>query len=54
LIAHGNVIRTILGILVALIGIGFSILEFIPSVEPPENFRAHGHVLEENDEEDII
>ncbi|ODV76023.1 Tvp15p [Cyberlindnera jadinii NRRL Y-1542] len=50
----GNAIRIVFGFLIVVIGIVYAVLEFIPSIEPPENFKAHGHVLEDNDEEDII
>lgn len=54
LIAHGNAIRIIFGVLVGIVGIAFTALEFIPSISPPENFRTEGHVLADDDEEDII
>lgn len=54
LIAHDNAIRIIFGVLVGIVGIAFTALEFIPSISPPENFRTEGHVLADDDEEDII
>ena len=50
--AHGNVVRVILGLIVGIVGIVYAALEFVDSVEPPENFRNDSHVLA--DEEDVI
>ena len=36
---HSPVIRYIAGSLVGLIGVGYGVLEFIPSIEPPANMR---------------
>jgi hypothetical protein len=33
------VLRYIAGSLVGLIGVGYLVLEFIPSIEPPSNMR---------------
>ncbi|ETS83797.1 hypothetical protein PFICI_05673 [Pestalotiopsis fici W106-1] len=35
----GGVLRIIAGSLVGLIGVGYAVLEFIPSIEPPANMR---------------
>ncbi|KAJ5893632.1 hypothetical protein N7495_005323 [Penicillium taxi] len=39
LLLHDNVLRIIAGSLVGFIGVGFAVLEFIPSIEPPSNMR---------------
>ncbi|CDR45887.1 CYFA0S20e01310g1_1 [Cyberlindnera fabianii] len=52
--SNGHAIKVVFGILIGLVGIGYTALEFIPSIEPPENFRNQGHILEEHDEEDVI
>ena len=33
------VIRIIVGSIIGIIGLGYAVLEFIPSIEPPENMR---------------
>ncbi|KAK6213986.1 hypothetical protein LQW54_004760 [Pestalotiopsis sp. IQ-011] len=35
----GGVLRIIAGSIVGLIGVGYAVLEFIPSIEPPANMR---------------
>jgi hypothetical protein len=36
---HDHVLRIIAGSIIALIGVAYVFLEFIPSVEPPESMR---------------
>ncbi len=36
----------------SIVGIAYGVLEFVDSVEPPENFRNESHQL--NEEEDVI
>ncbi|KAH3679059.1 hypothetical protein WICMUC_001254 [Wickerhamomyces mucosus] len=54
LIIHDNVLRYLSGFIVVIIGIAYSILEFIPSVEVPDNFRIDAHVLADDEESEII
>jgi hypothetical protein len=39
IILHKDVLRTIAGSIVGLIGVAYAALEFIPSIEPPANMR---------------
>jgi len=39
ILLHDMVLRYIAGSLVGLIGVGYLVLEFIPSIEPPSNMR---------------
>jgi len=39
ILLHDNVLRIIAGSIVAVIGVGYIALEFIPSIEPPANMR---------------
>jgi hypothetical protein len=39
IILHEDVLRTIAGSIVGLIGVVYAALEFIPSIEPPANMR---------------
>ncbi|KAL4979560.1 COPI associated protein-domain-containing protein [Aspergillus desertorum] len=39
LILHGHVLQYIAGSIVGFLGIGYAVLEFIPSIEPPSNMR---------------
>ncbi|KFY65889.1 hypothetical protein V496_02273 [Pseudogymnoascus sp. VKM F-4515 (FW-2607)] len=36
---HDHVLRYILGAIIGLVGVSYSALEFIPSIEPPSNMR---------------
>ena len=36
---HTPVLRYLAGSVVGLIGVGYGVLEFIPSIEPPANMR---------------
>ncbi|KFY32866.1 hypothetical protein V495_08659 [Pseudogymnoascus sp. VKM F-4514 (FW-929)] len=36
---HDSTLRYILGSLIGAVGLGYSVLEFIPSIEPPSNMR---------------
>lgn len=36
---HDHVLRYIAGSIVGFIGVGYLVLEFIPSIEPPANMR---------------
>ncbi|KAL4758303.1 TVP15 family protein [Aspergillus foveolatus] len=39
LILHGHVLQYIAGSIVGFLGIGYAVLEFVPSIEPPSNMR---------------
>ncbi|KAK4448079.1 Golgi apparatus membrane protein TVP15 [Podospora aff. communis PSN243] len=39
IILHQDVLRTIAGSIVGLVGVAYVALEFIPSIEPPANMR---------------
>lgn len=39
ILLHEFVILYIAGSIVGFVGIGYMVLEFIPSIEPPENMR---------------
>lgn len=39
ILLHDNALRIIAGSIVGLIGVGYVVLEFIPSIEPPANMR---------------
>ncbi|KAJ5803070.1 Golgi apparatus membrane protein TVP15 [Penicillium pulvis] len=39
ILLHDLVLRYIAGSIVGLIGVGYLVLEFIPSIEPPSNMR---------------
>lgn len=39
ILIHGHVLREIAAGLVGITGIGYVVLEFIPSIEPPSNMR---------------
>lgn len=39
ILLHDGVLRYIAGSIVGFIGIGYLMLEFIPSIEPPSNMR---------------
>ncbi|KAL4919813.1 COPI associated protein-domain-containing protein [Aspergillus aurantiobrunneus] len=39
LILHGHVLQYIAGSIVGFLGIGYVVLEFVPSIEPPSNMR---------------
>ncbi|KAI5805080.1 Golgi apparatus membrane protein TVP15 [Geopyxis carbonaria] len=39
ILLHDHTLRVIAGSLIGLVGIGYVVLEFIPSIEPPENMR---------------
>ncbi|CAN6619619.1 golgi apparatus membrane protein Tvp15p [Trichomonascus vanleenenianus] len=42
IILHDHVLRIIAGSIIGVIGVLYIVLEFIPSVEPPENMRLGG------------
>ncbi|KAA8905031.1 hypothetical protein TRICI_005359 [Trichomonascus ciferrii] len=42
IILHDHVLRIIAGSIIGFIGLCYVVLEFIPSVEPPENMRSAG------------
>ncbi|ODV94298.1 hypothetical protein PACTADRAFT_76917 [Pachysolen tannophilus NRRL Y-2460] len=54
LISHENILRICVGIVIIIIGIGYSILEFLPSIEPPENMQGENGLLSGVDAEDVI
>lgn len=54
IIVHDSIIRFIVGFLIAITGVAYGVLEFIPSISPPENFRTEGNMLADDDEEDVI
>jgi hypothetical protein len=39
ILLHDSTLRIIDGSLIGLIGVGYVVLEFIPSIEPPSNMR---------------
>lgn len=39
ILLHDHTLRIIAGSIVGLIGVGYVVLEFIPSIEPPANMR---------------
>ncbi|KAK5657749.1 hypothetical protein OQA88_2822 [Cercophora sp. LCS_1] len=39
ILLHDNTLRIIAGSIIGLIGVGYVVLEFIPSIEPPANMR---------------
>jgi hypothetical protein len=39
IILHGHVLREIAASIIGITGIGYVVLEFIPSIEPPSNMR---------------
>ena len=39
ILLHDHVLRIITGSIIAVIGVGYVALEFIPSIEPPANMR---------------
>lgn len=39
ILLHGHILRIIAGSIIALIGVFYIVLEFVPSIEPPENMR---------------
>jgi hypothetical protein len=36
---HDHILRYIIGSIVGVVGLGYAVLEFIPSIEPPANMR---------------
>lgn len=43
ILLHDSVLRIIAGSIVGLIGVGYLVLEFIPSIEAPANMREADH-----------
>ena len=39
ILINGNILRYIAGAIIIIIGIIYAVLEFIPSIEPPQNMR---------------
>jgi hypothetical protein len=39
ILLHDHVLRIIAGSIIAVVGVLYIVLEFIPSIEPPENMR---------------
>ncbi|CCX07296.1 Golgi apparatus membrane protein TVP15 [Pyronema domesticum] len=39
ILLHDGVLRVIAGSIVGFVGLGYAALEFVPSIEPPENMR---------------
>ncbi|CAF9917126.1 MAG: Late Golgi vesicles protein [Heterodermia speciosa] len=39
ILLHNPVIRIIVGSIIGIVGLGYAVLEYIPSIEPPENMR---------------
>ncbi|GIJ99963.1 late Golgi vesicles protein [Aspergillus viridinutans] len=39
ILLHGHVLRYIAGSIVGFVGLGYIVLDFIPSIEPPSNMR---------------
>ncbi|KAG8208437.1 putative COPI-coated vesicle protein [Trichophyton interdigitale] len=42
IILEYNVLRIIAGSLIGIVGLGYCVLEYIPSIEPPANMREDG------------
>ena len=42
ILLHEPAIRIVAGAVIAIIGLGYCVLEFIPSIEPPQNMRDAG------------
>lgn len=42
ILLHNSVILEIAGAIVAITGIGYAVLEFVPQIEPPQNMRDAG------------
>lgn len=54
LICSGGILSAINGIFVVIVGGIFLSLEFVPSIEVPDNFRTDGSVLIEDEENEVI
>ena len=39
ILLHDSILRVIAGSIVGIIGVAFVVLEYIPSIEPPQNMR---------------
>ena len=39
ILLHDSILRVIAGSIVGIIGVVFVVLEYIPSIEPPQNMR---------------
>ena len=39
ILLHDGVLRIIVGSIIGIVGLGYGVLEYIPSIEPPENMR---------------
>jgi hypothetical protein len=39
ILLHDGILRYIAGSIVGIVGVGYVVLEFIPSIEPPQNMR---------------
>ena len=39
IILHGHPLRIIAGSIVGIVGVAYVVLEYIPSIEPPQNMR---------------
>ncbi|KFY41379.1 hypothetical protein V494_03035 [Pseudogymnoascus sp. VKM F-4513 (FW-928)] len=39
IVFHDSIVRYIIGAIIGIVGLGYSVLEFIPSIEPPANMR---------------
>lgn len=39
---HRPILGIVAGTMVAVVGVGYGILEYIPSIEPPQNMRDAG------------
>ena len=42
ILLHDYVLRIIAGSIIGILGIGYAALEFVPSIEPPQNMREAG------------
>jgi len=54
IIVSQSLFRTTLGVIITLIGVGFTVLEFIPSFGLPENMQSEGGFLGNDAADDII
>jgi hypothetical protein len=54
ILLHDHILRIIAGSIIALVGLGYIALEFIPSIEPPESMRAPDSSLDYENATDTL
>ncbi|ODV62500.1 uncharacterized protein ASCRUDRAFT_69296 [Ascoidea rubescens DSM 1968] len=52
IVGHDHFLKVFPGFIIALVGIGYIVLEFIPTIMPPENMRSEGTL--NVDDDDVI